>query len=301
MLFGNFLGHLSFMPWILQHHRTGLSLSETVAPIFFFLVGMGFRSSFLRRMDRLGIAAARRAAFKRYVLIFCVGLPVYYGHWWDSLTHIGMGGLIALPFIDRGPRVRLALAAGCLALYQALFLFTPYGDWVMNAEPGLNGGPLAALSWSFVLIMGTVAWDMIQARTQDRVMRDFFVYSIAFMIGGWLLSLPWPGLKDAWAFTRFGMSAPLPVYATGVAFAVYNLFFMFCEPHQVRFPIFSPMGRNPLVLYASLGILMGLTKLAIGHWGEPAPLFAALIYASYAFVLYAVAVFLDRQNILFRF
>ena len=301
MLFGNFLGHLSFMPWILQHHRVGLSLSETVAPIFMFLVGMGYRSSFLRRMERQGIADARRAAVKRYVLIFCVGLPVYYGHWWDALTHIGMGGLILLPFIHRGPQARVVLAAVCLSLYQALFMFTPYGDWVMNSRVSLNGGPLAALSWGFALIMGSVAWDMMQTRMPDRVMREFLFYSLAFMAGGWLLSLPWPGVKDAWPFTRFGMTAPLPVYATGVAFAVYNLFFMFCERHQVRFPMFSPIGRNPLVIYAVLGILMGLSRLAIWHWGEPPPLFAALIYAAYASILYAVAVFLDRRHILFRF
>ena len=301
MLFGNFLGHLSFMPWILQHHRTGLSLSETVAPIFFFLVGMGFRSSFLRRMNRLGIAAARRAAVKRYLLIFCVGIPVYYGHWWDALTHIGMGGLIALPFIHRSPRVRVAAAVACLALYQALFLYTPYGHWVMNTETGQNGGPLAALSWGAVLIVGTLAWDMIQARTPDRIMRDFLLYSFAFMIGGWLLSLPWPGVKDAWEFTRFGMSAPLPVYATGVAFATYNLFFMFSERHKIHFPMLTPIGRNPLVIYAALGVLMGFTKLALWRWGEPAPLFATLVFAGQAFVLYAVAVFLDRRQIMFRF
>lgn len=301
MLFGNFLGHLSFMPWILQHHRTGLSLSETVAPIFFFLVGMGFRISFMRRMEKFGIAAACRAAVKRYLLIFCVGIPVYYGHWWDALTHIGMGGLLALPFIHRGTGVRAVVAVGYLALYQALFLYTPYGHWVMNTETGQNGGPLAALSWGFILIVGTLAWDMIQVRTPDRVMRDFLVYSFAFMVGGWLLSLPWPGVKDAWEFTRFGMSAPLPVYATGVAFATYNLFFMFCERHRIRFPMLTPIGRNPLVIYAVLGVIMGLSKLAISQWGEPVPLLAALIFVGQAFILYAVAVFLDRRHIMFRF
>jgi hypothetical protein len=171
----------------------------------------------------------------------------------------------------------------------------------MNTATGLNGGPLAALSWAFILTVGTVAWDMIQTRTPDRVMRDFLLCSFAFMIGGWLLSLSWPVVKDAWPFTRFGMSAPLPVYATGVAFAVYNLFYMFSERHKICFPVLTPIGRNPLLLYAVVGVLMGFTKLAIDHWGEPAPLTATLIFVVYVFILYAVGVFLDRRRILFRF
>ena len=301
MLFGNFLGHLSFMPWSLQHHRTGLSLSETVAPIFVFLVGMGFRGSFLRRMGREGIAAARRAALRRYALIFCLGMTVYWGHWWDALTHIGMGGLLVLPVIHRGAAVRLALAAGCLAVYQALFLYTPYGGWVMNTEVSLNGGPLAALSWGFVLIVGTVAWDMVRSGTADRMMRVFLACSAAFMVGGWLLSLPWPGIKEAWAFTRYGMSAPLPVYATGVAFAVYNLFYMSCERHGVSFPMLTPIGRNPLLMYACIGLFAGGTHLAVARWGEPAPLHAALTYVVYASILYGFAVLLDRRGVRFRF
>ena len=46
MLFGNFMGKYSFMPWALTHHPHGFSLNETIAPLFFFLVGMSYRGAF---------------------------------------------------------------------------------------------------------------------------------------------------------------------------------------------------------------------------------------------------------------
>ena len=59
MLLGNFMGHFAFMPSLLTHHRTGMTLAETIAPLFVFLVGMSHRGAFLRRTGAAGLGAAR--------------------------------------------------------------------------------------------------------------------------------------------------------------------------------------------------------------------------------------------------
>ncbi|HOT51781.1 MAG TPA: heparan-alpha-glucosaminide N-acetyltransferase domain-containing protein, partial [Candidatus Hydrogenedentes bacterium] len=157
MIFVNFVGRFDATPWMLQHHRTGMSFNDTIAPIFIFVVGMGFRLSLLRRAEKIGIAAARKAAAWRYAKLTILGFIVYFGYFWDALSDIGVAGLLTLFLIDKSPAVRIAAAFGLLGAYQALFSLAGYGEWVMRES--VNGGPLGPLSWAFILLMGTVAYD----------------------------------------------------------------------------------------------------------------------------------------------
>ncbi|HQH69808.1 MAG TPA: heparan-alpha-glucosaminide N-acetyltransferase domain-containing protein [Candidatus Hydrogenedentes bacterium] len=66
MILVNYLGHFDVMPWAFRHHKTGFSYADTIAPLFIFLVGMGFRMSFQRRAVEKGLCGARRDALRRY-------------------------------------------------------------------------------------------------------------------------------------------------------------------------------------------------------------------------------------------
>jgi len=132
MIFVNFVGGFDITPWLLKHHRTGMSYNDTIAPIFVFVVGMGMRLSWLKRSARDGARLARHVAAKRYILLTIIGFVIYAGYLWDALTDIGIAGLLSLPFIDRGPAARTATALIFLTLYQAIYSLTGYGDWVLE-------------------------------------------------------------------------------------------------------------------------------------------------------------------------
>ena len=302
MLLGNFMGKFSFMPLFLTHHPYGFTLAETIAPLFILLVGTSYRLSFWRHWREDGLAAARRRALRRYTLIFLLGLAVYPDHFWDALTHIGMAGLLFLPVIHRGPAVRLGWAAGSLVLYQALYLTTGYEAWVMSHGKSLNGGPLAALSWGFILGVGTVAGDALeQLREHDRLLRNITAAGLALMAAGWTLSLRWPGIKEAWPYTRWGMSAPLPVTTAGISLIVFGFFYMFSEKRRFSFPLLTPLGRNPILLLAVLGAMIGTSRLITMQFGEPSPWMAVSGYVLMSAAACAVAVWLDRRQVRLRF
>jgi len=298
MVGGNFAGKFAFMPWILTHHQYGLTIAELFAPIFFFTVGIGFRLSFLKRVEREGQSAARRAASRRYVLIMVLGFIVYLDHLWDALTHIGMAGLLVLPFIDRGPRVRALVAVLYVALFQVLFLWTDYGPWLMARR--LNGGPLGALSWAFIVLMGTLAYDALATGRPRKVIARLLLYGLALCAAGWLLSLGWPGLKEPWLFTRYGMTAPLPVFTAGTSFLCFLAFYWICDVRRFRFPVLSPVGENPLVMYLLLGLLVVLSKVIIHFTHEPGFWAALLIYAGMCAICYVVARMLQKRSIHLR-
>ncbi len=122
MMVVNYLGYFKWSPpvldWLLKHHKEGFSYADTIAPLFVFVVGMGFRISLKRRIEKFGLWAARWRAAKRYLVLFLIGIafygPAWRIDWWDALTHIGLSGLLALPFIDKKVPVRVAAAMGYL-------------------------------------------------------------------------------------------------------------------------------------------------------------------------------------------
>lgn len=301
MLLGNFMGKFAFMPGLLTHHRYGMTLAETIAPLFLFLVGMSYRGSFLRRMERGGLGAARLWAARRFTMIFVLGLLVYPGHIWDALTHIGLAGILLLPVIHRGVAARLAAVVLFGAVHQAMFTRTGYGAWVMNSPVCLNGGPLAGLTWGIVVLFGTVAWDRRAVKCGEPLMKEFQVWGWSLMLLGALLTLQWGPMKDPWPFTRYGMTVPHPVFTAGVAFLTYDFCHWFCDVRGWRIPLAEPLGRNPLVIYAVLGACVGTSRLVTGRYGEPGAVTAMAAYAVMVALAYAVARVLDRRRILFRF
>ncbi len=251
MILVNFLGMFETMPWAFKHHTQGFSYADHIAPLFIFLVGFGYRMSFMNAVARDGLAIARAHAARRYA--FIVGLGLLYGGFdirvsvWDALMDIGLSGLLALPFIHLSAKVRVGTACIFLAGYQAVFSCTGYGDWVM--ENSINGGPLGPLSWVFILLMGTAAHEAFTCTGRKMMFFRLIRAGLFFTAAGWLLRAPWPGIKPFWPFSAYGMTAPYPVYATGLCFLTVALFYMGSEHLRLPVPCLSTLGKNPLVIY----------------------------------------------------
>lgn len=290
MILVNFLGQFEVMPWMLKHHRTGMSYADTIAPLFIFIVGMGFRLSLQRRVEALGWWPAARAAAKRYVVLVLIGIVIYNpadpGNWWDALVDIGLGGLLSLPFLMAPTSVRVFAALAYLALFQFIFSLTSYGPWLMGNS--FNGGPLGILSWAGILLFGTVAWDIFAAGPAQRPLRKLLLWALALCLAGWALKVEWPGIKAEWPFSQYWMTAPYSLYSTGLSFLACAFFLWFCDRRGWKFPHLTVLGRNPLVLYLIQYVLIGLHGAFLAQ--RDAPVFMALLsFAAFYMVCYAVA------------
>lgn len=296
MIFVNHVGDFDSMPWMLHHHREGMSINDIVAPIFLFVVGMGFRLSFVRRAKKDGLAHARWSTAGRYLFLTVLGAAIYHGYWWDALTDIGLGGLLALWFMERRPQVRVRAACAYLAIFQVIFSFTGYGAWVM--EHSLNGGPLGPLSWAFPMLMGSLASDFVAGRNLRRITHSFVAWGLILSASGWLLRMRWPGLKAAWPFTAYGMSAPYPLFATGLCFFLLLGFVMLCDRFHLQVPHLSILGLNPLVLY-----IMQLVVIEVTHWVIPGNASIPMVLLTFIpiyLVHYLLAWFLHRKRIIIK-
>ncbi len=301
MMFGNYAGKFAWLPWLVTHHRYGLSGAEVFAPVFVFLVGFGYRLSMLRRAAATSPAEARRKALRRYSAITGLGFLLYIDHLWDALTHIGTSGLISLPFIRRGQTARVAAALAYLVLFQFAYMRLGYGDWLMSFDKSLNGGPLGMLSWGFVLLMGTIAYDLVATRDHRTVVRGCLLWGVGLVLAGWLLTLEWPGLKDTWPYTRYGTTAPYSITCAGASFLIYLFFYVFCEIRGLRFPHFSAFGMNPIAMYILLGACVVSSKILFHFTGEPSPGWGfAGFFIIYA-LCYPIARYFEKRAMVFKF
>lgn len=300
MVLVNVLGVFSAMPWMLKHHRTGYSYADSIAPLFIFVVGMGFRMSLGRRAARGDLRAAYTHAVQRYALLILLGL--LYGGFnlrtgvWDALTDIGFSGLLALPFLLRSWPVRAAASVVYLVAYEVLFRFTGYGEWAMANT--INGGPLGPLSWVFLLLWGTVAWDILTPGRPQRGILGCLAVGGALLAAGWLLRMPWGAWKPLWPFSAYGMTAPYPVFSAGICFCTVAAFVLLCDVLQVRLPTLTPLGHNPLFLYLLQALLVVLVSVAVP--GGVSPPAALATWACVYCVVYAAALALYRRGIVIR-
>ena len=255
----------------LHHHKDIMTFADTIAPLFLFVVGMGMRLSMKRRIEQSGLQQARRDLLKRYVLLVLIAFTLYTGYLWDALMNIGLASLIAIWFVDKKPAVRIGVAVAFLALYQAIFSFTSYGEWMLRTIeykdetmpliwklipigtelvgwPG-NGGPIGHWSWLLMLISGTIAYDIMATRDSRKIITGCILWGVVLSAAGWALHLEWPGVKEAWPFSKYWMTAPYALWASGLCFLTMFAFYVLCDVLKVRVPHLTAFGMNPLVIY----------------------------------------------------
>lgn len=303
----------------LSHHRTTFSYADTIAPLFVFVVGMGMRLSWLRRSAVAGEWPTRKAMIKRYMLLVLIAFAIYAGWLWDALMDIGLAGLLAVALIDKRLRARIAAAFAFVALYQCIHMFTSYGTWSVTgkfsaADPEyvpllvrliplheelfattLNGGPLGPLSWVMMLLFGSYAYDLMAQRNERAFLLGCLGWGIGLCALGFALRLEWPGVKAEWPFSARYMTAPFPLWATGLCFLHLLLFYLLCDKLRVLIPTFTSVGMNPLVIYIAQSLFL---DVADGFAPDRLSLFVGLAgFAVFWSVFAAVAYYLHRRRI----
>ena len=335
MILVNYLGVFSRMPEAFKHHRAlddwppfGFTYADSIAPLFIFVVGMGFRLSFQRHVNSLGLWKARRAAIKRNSILILIGYFVYgmeFQWIWDALVDIGFAGLLALPFIHRSKGTLLVAAVGYLILFQFLFMsthfwnswihflmffpdlgewvrwpgmmdFNTYGDWLMSKS--IDGGPFGPLSWVFPLLLGSVAYDIMKSENQKNKVVQCIAWGIGLFVLGWVFRLEWGSFKSAWYHTQYGMTPPYTIASTGLCFLCLLYFQYVADIKGIIFQPLSILGKNALAIYIFQLLLLEFT----GPWAskDSTVLVAVFSFSVFMLVCYSLAWVLHKRNIIIK-
>lgn len=306
MVLVNFLGGYTSVPAWLKHHNTYNSYPDTIMPQFFFAVGFAYRLTFLKRREREGAAAALAGVVRRSLGLILLGVVLYHldgraTSWaglltlglrgflgtafqrdpFQTLVHIGITSIWALPVIGAGTWARGAFLIASAALHAGLSRQFYY-EWVMT-RPGIDGGPLGFLTWAVPLLVGSLAFDAM-AKADGRVVGRLMGWAIGLMALGYGLSclggtiaeppfVPPSGPVNQWTMSQRAGSVSYLTFASGFALAVYALFVVACDQGGIQVGLFRTFGRNALAAY----ILHDLVARAVKPYAPgDAPLWYAL-------------------------
>lgn len=235
MVLVNVLGRFSVMPDFLRHARyLSLNFADAVAPFFFFVVGMGLRLWWTRNRPKLGAGRAALLVIKRCAALMVLAVFVYHFEmrriFWDALSQIAFGCLIALPVIGAGQRWRLSapfIYAG------ALVLFT-------NGKTRLLGVPfeIESASWPLMILAGSFVADWLEEDAKA-VLINSVGAGTALTAAGLLLYRFAPGTVVSCALVYLGASFLL---AAG--------FHYLADVRGLAFAPLTTLGRNALIVYA---------------------------------------------------
>jgi Acyltransferase family/Heparan-alpha-glucosaminide N-acetyltransferase, catalytic len=206
---GSYAAIAAFLP-TLKHWNNHCSYADTIMPQFLLAVGFSFRMSYLKRREQLGKAVANWRVVRRILGLLLVALIVhqldskprtwdqlvelgptgffstaFQRNYFQTLTHIGLTSLFAVPVIGASVVVRLLYAVGSCVFF--IYLSSNwYYDWEMTT-PGIDGGPLGFLTWIAPLILGTVAFDICSSQIKYKA-AAIFAFGCVAMLLGYLLS-----------------------------------------------------------------------------------------------------------------
>jgi predicted acyltransferase len=289
MVIGDYLSGIQFVPSFLKHAPdVGLTIADTVAPAFIFVIGLNFGPSFHRRMHD-GLRFAYRHYLMRYLSLVGIGAVIagaanMVGQPtdWGVLQSIGVAGLIGLAFVRTPPWIRFAGGLLLLVGYQ----FVLETSMLKAVLTSVHGGIFGAISWGALLVLATAVAD------QWRKGSTVYLVTCGALVAAALISLVLIPISKH----RVSISYVLvTLVLSAVAFLAIE---WLSRKHQKQSGLLSWWGQHALPLYLIHLVMLGLFVMPpIPWWYAEAPAWlAGLQLAVILGLMSLVAWWLDKRD-----
>jgi predicted acyltransferase len=268
---------LDHVPW------QGLRFYDLIFPLFVFIVGVSIVLALSRRLDEAGRGAAAAQVFRRFAILYLLGLFAY-GGIAEGVGQIRLLGVLqrialcylfgALAFLYLKPKALAALCATLLVGYWAVMTFVPVpGFGAGNFEEGKNlanyvdahylplrkwnvthdpEGLLSTIPAIATCLLGIFA-GLLLRRTDLPDRRKLILLTgagVAALLAGYLWSVQFPIIKQLW-------TSSYVLVAAGYSALFLALFYYVIEVRkQSGWAVpFVWIGTNAITIYMLTRIL----------------------------------------------
>jgi len=264
MVVANYLFDVVTIPgWLKHAPDIGLTVIDLIAPFFIFAIGLTYGESYRSRGERDGAGRAWGHFLRRWLALIGIGAIISAGEVlvgknaspisWGVLQAIGVAGILTLLVIGVPPLWRALIGLAVLAAYQIL-LDTTWLTTVLHSE---HGGMQGALSWSGMLILGTVIADVWRKSGAKELGAAW--PSVIALAAGLLLSLIVPISKNR-------VSASYVLVSLGASGLLFVVVLLATDRLRLRPSFLRWWGINPLLLYVMHYLLLALVVLPDAPW-----------------------------------
>ncbi len=289
MVLADYLSRIKRIPPWLKHASggSGLTVVDLIAPLFILAIGLTFKPSYQRRLDRDGSKDTILHFIRRFLALVGIGMLTPRGYSWGLFQTIGGAGLITLLVIGLPSLARLVIGGTLLASYQLLADLVWMGRVTGTSSWCEIEG---TLGWAGMLILATVLADWFYSQSKDR--RNFLLGSLGFLGLGLGLSI-WIEIS------QYFVSASYVLITLGASGILFFGFHLLTEKGGFHLPLLIAWGKNPMILYLLHYWIWVYAFLApeIRTWHFHAPVWLIILQASgFVGVLSLIAWYLDRRD-----
>ncbi len=260
MVLANFMTGIHTIPaWLKHAPDIGLTVIDFIAPFFIFAIGLTYRASFERRLERDGALKTYSQFITRYFAILGMGaiitsmgtaLGVTPGAIeWGVLQSIGVAGLITLVFIRLPSLWRWIVGLGMLVIYQ--WILDRYLLELTLRSP--HGGLFGSIAWGAMLILSTALADLFHDK--ERGYKVFPWVALAMVGLGIALGFVLP-------ISKHRVSCSYVLITLGASALLFYLIHRAVENWNFKSRVLEVWGRNPLILYFLHYVLIGIVFLS---------------------------------------
>ncbi len=277
--------------WLKHAPDDGFTLPDLGVPVFLFTLGISYRISFSRWLEKTGRKKTSLHFLLRFFLLWAMGFfgeLMVFGHFtWGVLAAIGAVGLVSLPFLFLPVPHRLIAATVLLISYQLALLA---GVPVYFINDGL-GGPLATFAWIFPVLVAASCSPNPRRGFYPREMAQLFLTGLGLTFLGLALSSLIP-------LNKHKVSISYIMFTTGLSLVVFLGSYILIDIWKIKIPVFTMLGKNPLFVYMVSGVL----SLCLNSTTPQDASLALLAVESLVILMisYFLAAWLHRQRIILR-
>ena len=310
MIFVDIINPFDNVPaWSKHASDYGLTYVDVIAPIFIFAIGLTYKMSFNRTIEREGYLktfvrfARRYGALAGFGFIGSIHLVTSEGikFTWGVLQAIGYAGLFTMFFIFLPRIVRLLIGVGTLVGYQFILNIPIEVESVMMTLGDLNlldehGGIIGGIGFAAMLLITTAIIDLFGEKKKLPIL----ISGAAFISVGIIVHFIWKvyGYPIHGGISKERMTPSYVALTIGISALLFYLIWYLFDKRDItkgKSIILQPIGRNALFLYIIHPIFILLATLYLPQSTHGA--LVMFIAAVNVVIIWLLAVWMNRKKI----
>jgi len=309
----------------------GFHFYDLIFPLFVFIVGMSVVFSLEKLVITQGKKAAYKRLFRRFIILYLLGI-IYYGGIGKGFENIRLMGVLqrlaftylfsGLLFINFRLKGLIIAFASLLIAYWAFLSFVPIpGMEHVSFEPGLNWtnwidehylplwkydgkwdpeGILSTIPAIATSLLGVFASLLLRVKSIEEKKKVYYFIGggLVLVLLGYLWGLQFPVIKKIWTSSYVLVSG-------GYSLMLLGLFFLIIDVWKIQkwAKPFVWIGMNPITIYLTVqffnfsrlaATIIGGEKIWGSLWGN------FFVSSVYIILIFAFLHFMFKKKIFIR-
>lgn len=247
-------------------------------------------------------------------IMLCLGKTTDSYGYWLVLHHIGLAGLVALPFVTInskwGGAIRFIAGVIILLIFSLFHEGNLANDLFANNMQLIDvvpdGGLMGGIAYGAMLLIYTSFADIYYADKKKFIASvAVFAVPVAFILAGIFRTLPetetFANALSTFLPVNKGSISPsyilISMVLSFIAFLVYDAF----NFYKGKFDPFTWWGKNPILLYCIEFLFIGALTAFLGDFFHNASTgLSAVIVIAITVLLSGLAYLLNRKNVILK-